>query len=242
LKLGVLSDIHGNLEALQAVLAALRAAGAESFLCCGDVVGYGPDPGPCVAEVRGLGGPVAAGNHDWGVAGLVPPGHFNASARAAVAWTSTVLDRGDRDWLGALELSVAVGPDRLVHAAPSAPGEWEYVLTTRHAALELAGFDGRVCFAGHTHRPMATGWRHGEPAMRPELPDFRLEPGVRHFVNAGSVGQPRDGDPRACCLVYDDEAGTVKFLRVEYDVTTVQRKIRRAGLPGTLADRLAEGR
>lgn len=242
MKFGVLSDIHGNLEALQAALAALRAAGAESFLCCGDIVGYGPDPGACLAEVRRLGCPVVAGNHDWGVAGLVPPGLFNAAARAAAAWTGTVLDQADRDWLGSLKLAVQVGPVRLVHASLSAPGDWEYVLTTGYAASELAGFDGRVCFAGHTHRPMAVGWQQKKPAIRPGQPEFRLEPGVRYFVNAGSVGQPRDGDPRACCLLFDDEAAVVKFLRVEYDVRTVQQKIRGAGLPGTLADRLADGR
>ncbi|MBN2536953.1 metallophosphoesterase family protein [candidate division WOR-3 bacterium] len=242
MKLGVFSDVHGNIEALRAVMAALRRAGATRFACCGDVVGYGPNPAEVVAEIQQLGAATVAGNHEWGVVGRLARGDFNAAAWSALCWTRTVLTASDRDWLGGLPPVVDIGPDRLVHAAPSDPGGWDYVISTARAGEELAGFGGRVCFAGHTHQPLAVARRNDGPAERLAPDQLVLEPGTRYFLNPGSVGQPRDGDPRAGCLLFDDAVGTVEFLRVEYDIAAVRDRMRRAGLPRTLADRLEVGR
>ncbi len=242
MKLGIISDIHANLEALEAVIGALRNEGATEFVCCGDIVGYGPDPNRCVDIVRELGCVGVAGNHDYGVVGYNPLAGFNPAARLAALWTRPLLTEQNRHYLASLPLTVEKGPLLIVHSSPSEPEIWEYVLTVREAADEIDCCSAGVCVVGHSHQPLAVERLPGGQARPVRQYPFLLRSDARYFINAGSVGQPRDGDPRACCLLYDDDARTMACLRVSYDIPAVQAKIRAAGLPEHLAARLATGR
>jgi diadenosine tetraphosphatase ApaH/serine/threonine PP2A family protein phosphatase len=242
MKLGLISDIHGNLEALTAVLAWLRGHGASYFACCGDVVGYGPDPAACIETLRELRCPTVAGNHDHGVIGRADTGSFNAAAAEAVLWSRDRVKGDSRVYLEDLPLTAQVGPMLLVHASPSAPTQWEYVFTVREAEEEMRSYPDSVCVVGHSHYPFAVERLPGEPARLVRESNLELRPEAKYFINAGSTGQPRDGDPRACCLLFDYRSRTLAFHRVTYDVAAVQRKIREAGLPEFLASRLASGR
>ena len=241
-KLGVISDIHANLEALEAVVGALRDKGATRFACCGDIVGYGPDPNRCVEIIRGLSCDCVAGNHDCGVAGKIPLTGFNSTANRAALWTQPVLTESNRLYLENLPLTVREGSLFIVHSSPSAPDAWEYVLTVREAGSEMEHFAGGVCVVGHSHQPFAVERLPGRPARLVRDDTFIVLPDARYFINAGSVGQPRDGDPRACCMLYDYDKQSMTYLRVPYDIPAVQAKIRAAGLPERLASRLESGR
>jgi len=234
------SDVHGNLEALRAVLddAAPRADGV---LCLGDTVGYGADPGPCVELLAGRARAIVAGNHEHGVAGLLDLDWFNRWARAAAAWTRERLDDDHRAWLRALPLTHEVEDATLVHASPESPDEWDYLVTAEDGYGAFAHFATRWCFVGHSH--VASAWSLGSsgPDYEPFPTVVTAEAGRRYIVNVGSVGQPRDRDPRAAYAVWDVAAGRVEVRRVAYDVDTARAKIVAAGLPRFLADRLAAG-
>jgi diadenosine tetraphosphatase ApaH/serine/threonine PP2A family protein phosphatase len=236
----VLSDIHGNLEALRAVLAD-AAERADAVLCLGDVVGYGADPGPCVELIAERCQAVVCGNHEHGVTGLLDPDWFNSYARAALEWTRERLADDERAWLGALPLAREVDGATLVHASPVVPDEWDYLANEQDGYAAFAGFEGRLCFVGHSHVPAVwgTGSWGREFDGRPEA--LALAPGSRYIVNVGSVGQPRDRDPRAAYVVWDAERRRIAVRRVTYDVAAARRKIAAARLPRFLADRLASG-
>lgn len=241
MKLGILSDIHANHDALAGVVELLRGRGATGFLCAGDIIGYGPDPVACIELVRGLRATVVAGNHDWGAVGRYPATSFNEFARAALAWTAEQLGEGEAAFLDSLPLVEEADPCHLVHGAPSAPDAWDYVFSAREAAEEMDSFNLPLCIVGHSHYPFAAERRDGVTRLLP-LTGFAVRPDGRYLVNVGSVGQPRDGDPRACCALFDTATREFSFFRVAYDVPAVQARMRRAGLPGFLAERLAGGR
>jgi diadenosine tetraphosphatase ApaH/serine/threonine PP2A family protein phosphatase len=239
--IAVLSDVHGNRQALDAVLRAARQRGATEWWCVGDLVGYGADPvhtlGRCVAEAARC----LAGNHDLGVAGRIPPGDFGGTALDALEWT-----RGRLGPVGAakLERLSPADPDHAVplfHASPRDP-VWEYVLTTGQARAALEAVEAPLTFVGHTHAPAA--WHRAEDGTVRAVPlegPLPLAPG-RWLVNPGSVGQPRDGDARAAWVLADPAAGTLELVRTPYDVAAAQGAILAAGLPAVLARRLADGR
>jgi diadenosine tetraphosphatase ApaH/serine/threonine PP2A family protein phosphatase len=240
MRYAVLSDVHANLEALRAVLADCRTD-VDSILCLGDVVGYGADPEPCIEIVAERAEFLIAGNHEHGVAGLLPLDWFNRMARAAAEWTAARLDADHRAYLADLPLSLQVGDATLVHASPANPDEWEYLLTAEDGFEAFAAFDSRLCFVGHSHRPACWSLGSSGPEYRPGTVDIALDGGRRYIVNVGSVGQPRDRDTRACYAIWDQEARRVAIRRVSYDWTEARRKIIAAGLPRVLADRLAHG-
>ena len=242
MKLGIISDIHGNIEALEAVVGVLRDKGATRFACCGDIVGYGPDPNRCVEIIRGLDCAGVAGNHDWAAVGSITIRDLNSVAASAVLWTRPLLTESNRLYLENLPLTAEEGPLFIVHSSPSAPDAWRYVLTLREAGREMERFAGGVCVVGHSHQPLAAERLTGKPARLVRADSFNVLPGAKYFINAGSVGQPRDGDPRACCMLYDGETQSMTYLRVSYDIPAVQAKIRAAGLPEFLASRLETGR
>ncbi|MEO0073746.1 MAG: metallophosphoesterase family protein, partial [candidate division WOR-3 bacterium] len=153
MRLGIFSDVHANLEALQAVLKALRAEGVNHFICCGDVVGYGPDPNACVQVLRELRCPTVAGNHEYGLLGKTPLDHFNRTARDAVLWTRAQLRTDERIFLDELPLSDNLEPLLVVHAAPSNPTAWGYIFTVSEAEEEMREFSSAICVIGHTHYP-----------------------------------------------------------------------------------------
>jgi diadenosine tetraphosphatase ApaH/serine/threonine PP2A family protein phosphatase len=239
---GILADVHGNIEALDAVVRLLRDRGATRFICCGDIVGYGADPNLCVETVQRLHFTCVAGNHDYGAVGKVPIDRFNSAATEALLWTRSQLTESNRLYLKSLPLTAQEGQLLLVHSSPSAPDAWEYVLTVPEAAAEMEHCAGGVCVVGHSHQPLAVERLPGKPGRLVRQDGFTIRPYAKYLINAGSVGQPRDGDPRACCLLYDDDTQEMTYLRVPYDIRAAAAKIRAAGLPEFLASRLESGR
>jgi diadenosine tetraphosphatase ApaH/serine/threonine PP2A family protein phosphatase len=239
-RIAVLSDIHGNLEALEAVLADVEHAGVDAIHSLGDVVGYGPNPGACIEIVQGRAAVSLLGNHDAAVAGLAPLEEFNEFARWAVEWTAARLSAWQIEYLAALPYVHRSPGQIFVHASPLEPERWHYI----HGAADLdepfAAFSERICFVGHSHRPGVFALDGKRPAARRGGGE-RLRPGVRYLVNAGSVGQPRDRDPRASYALHDEEGGHIEIRRVAYPVERTQQRMRAAGIPAFLVDRLASG-
>ncbi|NPV14097.1 metallophosphoesterase [candidate division WOR-3 bacterium] len=240
--LGVLSDIHGNLEALTAVLQLFNEKGVQTVLCAGDIVGYGPDPERCIEQLQKIGAKTVAGNHEWGVLGRTDIDSFNHSARFAIKWTQKRLSAAQREYLGNLPLIYQFGPIHMVHAAPSDPSSWDYLLSLEDVAGEMGAFTQDICIVGHTHIPMAVERISGSRVQLKKADGFYIREDAKYLLNTGSVGQPRDGDTRACCLIINMTERSVSFYRVGYDIRATQQKMRQAGLPEELAERLARGR
>jgi diadenosine tetraphosphatase ApaH/serine/threonine PP2A family protein phosphatase len=231
----VLSDIHGNWPALSAVLADPPGSKAGRTICLGDVVGYGADPERAVSKTRTLCDTIVAGNHDSGVAGIEPLDRFNRAGAAAASWTKKRLTAADRAWLASLPLTVEIGTLLLCHSYPPDPGSFAYIMHTAQARECCRQFPGRVMLVGHTHLPRV--W----------MPDGSMsEAGSGAIpetcvINAGSVGQPRDGDPRAAYLLIDTSEKLFRHMRVDYDIDAAASSIRDAGLPEILWRRLYLG-
>lgn len=236
----VLSDIHGNREALTAVLDAGERLGIDSYVCLGDVVGYGPQPNEAIEVVLDRNMLTVKGNHDQAA---IDPGQdlmLNSWAREAIRWTRERLSDTSVRFLNDLPPSDTFQDARLVHATPSDPEAWHYILGAPAAAAEFAAFDEPVCFIGHSHVPLVIELTERGPR---ELEDHDIEfaAGSRYLINVGSVGQPRDGDRRAAFGVVDFERGTFRLARVEYDACRTRNEIIDAGLPPFLGDRLLRG-
>jgi diadenosine tetraphosphatase ApaH/serine/threonine PP2A family protein phosphatase len=239
MRIAVISDVHANLPALEAVLAALGDVDAIWHL--GDVVGYGPHPDEVVARLRDAGAVGVRGNHDVAALGELDHEYFNPAARRAVEWTAAHLAPETRAWLAALPERLELEAMTLVHGSPREP-IWEYILTPPIARASLAAFATPVCLFGHTHRPAIWGELDGRLVqVQPDDGSELFLDGSRTMLNPGSVGQPRDGDPRASAAVLDTEARTIAWRRVPYPIAATQRDIRAAGLPQWLAERLAYG-
>jgi predicted phosphodiesterase len=243
----VLTDIHANLEALDACLADARARRFDETLCLGDLVGYGGDPNAVVERVRAL-APIALvrGNHDKVACGLEQPEGFNSVARSAAMWTFEVLTPAHREWLAGLAQGPLIVDDfvQICHGSPF--DEDAYIFDELDAVRALKVSARPLCLFGHTHYPVtfelsSDGVETFGPATSAEavLP---LKPGAKYLLNPGSVGQPRDGDPRAAYAIVDEGAQRVELYRVVYQVEEAQSKVVRAGLPEVLAHRLAVGR
>ena len=236
----VLGDIHANLDALEAVLADCREQGVMDYLCTGDVVGYNARPHECLEIVRGLGCPVVMGNHDHYVSSCQNLEDFNPHAAAVIEWTRKQLSQDEMGFLSGLPFVVTRMGITLVHATMDDPASFGYVFDHLQAEAHFSHQVTPLCFHGHPHCPMIYEKQIGA-VYRIDAQDFRLPVGRKYFVNVGSVGQPRDGDPRAAYVLYDPLARTIRFRRVEYDVAAAQAKVREAGLPERLAERLAVG-
>lgn len=243
MRVAVLSDLHANLEALEAVLEDARARDATAFLVLGDIVGYGADPQAVLDGVRSLpGATLIAGNHDLAAVGRFDVSLFNSVAATAIRWTAGQLDDATRAELGTWEPRATTPEALLVHGSVRDPAA-EYIVNETRAAASFAADDFALCFFGHTHLPVLYAQVDGRVAGRMLADDEEIAlPEGRTLLNPGSVGQPRDGDPRASYLLFDPEARTARVRRVAYDIAGAQRKIRAAGLPDVLAERLAEGR
>jgi predicted phosphodiesterase len=243
----VLTDIHANLEALDTCLADARARGFEQVLVLGDLIGYGADPNAVIDRVREL-SPVALvrGNHDKVSSGLESADGFNPIARTAAHWTSKVLTNDNRAWIAHLPHGpVIVDADiEICHGSPV--DEDEYIFGQSEARSAFAASTRQICLFGHTHYPAifeyANGAFDGTRTALGLAEELQLLSGVKYLINPGSVGQPRDGDPRTAYAIVDVPGALVELIRLDYPVWIAQEKIRQAGLPEPLADRLAAGR
>jgi diadenosine tetraphosphatase ApaH/serine/threonine PP2A family protein phosphatase len=239
MRYAVLGDIHANWEALSAVLEDAAAQGVGAYLCVGDLVGYNADPARCIETVRAIGCVAVRGNHDHFAFHPLGPRDMTELAAGALAWTRRQLSEEQARFLGNLPFQQTVGDFSLVHSTLDRSVEWQYVMDAPDAAACLASQRTPLCFHGHTHIPVVFHQRRG--IARKRLRSFQIARGTRYLVNVGSVGQPRDGDPRAAYAIYDTDARTLLARRVVYDVATAQRKVAAAGLPEFLALRLQFG-
>jgi len=241
---GIVADVHSNLQALEAVLAYLDAEGAGTIWCLGDVVGYGGDPSACVTIVRSRCAGTLRGNHD--VAAVDPRLRtwFNPHARQAIERQAELLSEEELAWLRSLPATLEAPGAALTHSGFADPDAFDYVTTARHAAAELGSLNTRIGFYGHTHVPAL--WRGDPDGGVERLPldeheTVSLAGSDRWLVNPGAVGQPRDGDPRAACAIFDPEDATLRYARLPYDVAGAQEAIARTGMPSFEAARLAHG-
>jgi predicted phosphodiesterase len=242
MRIAVISDIHANLHALSAVEDALVADAPDRIWCLGDLVGYGPRPNECTTRTAVLVELCLAGNHDLGVLAEVPLEDFSDEAAEAALWTREVLDDDAREYLGGLHPQARVEKPQveLFHASPR-DAVWEYVLDTYTAEAAFEATEAPLVLVGHSHIPIAARLDDELTASHaPEGTDFDLSSG-RVLLNPGSVGQPRDGDPRASYVILDLGSGTASFRRVEYAVGRTQAEMRKLGLPDVLAERLGHG-
>jgi predicted phosphodiesterase len=266
MRCAIISDIHGNLDALEAVLA--DAGPVDAIWCLGDLVGYGPEPNACVEVLRQQGALCVAGNHDWAAIGKMDTADFNPEASEAAVWTGAQLTPEHRAYLEGLPTQLTCGEAgefTLVHGSPRDP-VWEYLTHLSAARLSFAYFQTPYCLVGHTHVPLVFQhpWpddRAGEFETLVPEPDQAIVLGPhRLIVNPGSVGQPRDGNPDAAYMIYESppaggrtptgapagapggvQRGTLTLRRVTYPVASVQQKMRQAGLPSRLIMRLTYG-
>lgn len=240
MRYAILSDIHGNLDALKAVLRSLDTENIDSYVCLGDIVGYGPQPAECLHEIQKYANIVVAGNHDFAACDKLNISTFNVLAKEAILWTRNRLSEADTQYLFGLPLEEKAEGCHFVHGTLCAPELFDYVQSAYDAYLTMSKMDGAVCFIGHSHVPIT--FLLGESVyytVRDTIPVGRFEKAV---VNVGSVGQPRDKDPRACFAIYDTKDQTVQLRRAAYDIDSVVGKINEAGLPVSLGERLRVGR
>jgi diadenosine tetraphosphatase ApaH/serine/threonine PP2A family protein phosphatase len=240
MRYAIFGDIHANWEALMTVMGDAQEQQCTNYVCVGDVVGYNANPTECLEFVKGLNCPVVKGNHDEEATQDRTLDELNPLAESALLWTRQQLSDEQKQWLRELKLVRQVRDFTIVHATLDSPGSWAYVANRFDAMASFSYQFTQLCFYGHTHEPRIYEKDDTVRCLRDT--DTVLRRNVKYFINVGSVGQPRDGDWRASYAVYDVEKQTVNIRRLEYDLRTAQQKIREAGLPTILAERLALGR
>jgi predicted phosphodiesterase len=240
MRVAVISDVHANEQALDAVLEEIDAWGPEAVWCLGDVVGYGPAPNRCCELVSERADICLIGNHDLVALGMLDVEDFNEEAAAAALWTRGELEERWRSYLSALEPSAVAGEAELYHASPRDP-VWEYVLSAETAYFSLLTTKAALVLVGHSHVALAIGLEDAElhGGLAPNGTEIELD--GRWLLNPGSVGQPRDGDPRAAWLALNTDERFARFHRVAYPIESTQARMRECGLPDQLATRLAHG-
>lgn len=240
MKYAILGDIHANREALQAVLNDAAEQGVTHYACTGDVVGYNADPKACLQMIRKLGCKVVQGNHDYYAACNESMELFTPLAQKSIRWTRKQLSPFDRRYLRQLPMLLDLEDFTIVHSSLSNPQRWSYIFRRKAAEANFRNQFNAVCFFGHTHVPLA--FVKGNVIEKGFYETLRVRPGFQYLVNVGSVGQPRDRNPKAAYVVYDLSEKTITMRRVEYDIETAQKKVRDAGLPFRNALRLNIGR
>ncbi|HHV81720.1 TPA: metallophosphoesterase family protein [bacterium] len=243
MRIGIISDIHSNMEALNTVLEGLRGD-VDEIICLGDIIGYGPNPRECCDIVRDNKIYSICGNHDSACYDDSLIDYFNPLAREAIIWTRSQLTQDYLDYLRRLPFEDVLYGLRIVHGAPGEP--FEYITTIQDARAAFISFDEDVCFIGHSHIMEYFELKKGSVIIR-QLPlrnkqELSLEEDKRYIINTGSVGQPRDGDPRSACIIYDTSEKRLTAHRVPYKIDIVQKKMQLKGLPQILWERLGVGR
>jgi predicted phosphodiesterase len=241
-KFAIFSDVHGNLEALQAVLADITAERVGELICLGDIVGYGPNPAECLETIRGLSCSVVLGNHDEACIEPQAEERLNEYARAGIAFARRELSNAQKEWLRNRPLQLNFSDFTAVHSSLSDEEPWQYILSSMDARRHFLFQDKALCFCGHTHKPVF--WTQEGREIRALAPvgNITFPLAARTLVNVGSVGQPRNLRPEACYVIYDRAAASVRFRFIPYNLKETQEKILAAGLPRFLAQRLALGR
>jgi predicted phosphodiesterase len=240
MKYAILGDIHANLEALQAVLKDAEEQRVTHYACTGDVIGYNADPKACLQLIRSLKCTVVQGNHDYYAACNESMELFTPMAQKSICWTRKQLSPFDRKYLRQLPMIVDIESFTIVHSSLNNPHRWNYIFKRKAADANFRNQFNQVCFFGHTHVPLA--FVHGKTTDKGFYETLHVRPGLQYLVNVGSVGQPRDQNPKAAYVIYDIAEQTISMRRVKYDIEATQKKIRGAGLPFRNALRLASGR
>ncbi|AKJ64306.1 metallophosphoesterase family protein [Kiritimatiella glycovorans] len=240
MRYAILGDVHANLPAFRAVLEDVRREGITNYVFLGDIVGYAAEPKECLDIVRELNCPVVQGNHDCYTASNDSMEHFTPAAAETVRWTREQLSDEEREYLGNLPLSLDVEGFSIVHASLTHPGSWPYIVDTGMAAECFEQQKSALCLYGHTHVPLQ--FRSSDRIEVGGLSKVRLRSGYRYLINVGSVGQPRDGDPRASYGILDLLDNSIELRRIEYDINKAKKSILAAGLPHKNAIRLSAGR
>ena len=241
MRYALISDIHSNLEALNAVLDALLKERIDQYICLGDIVGYAADPNRCTEIIRQVAETTVLGNHDSAAVDGTSIEGFNALARAAISWTTDTLSSKNKKYLESLDTNMVFEGGLVVHSSPSDPTSWRYIFSVDDAKMEFQHFTGRACFVGHSHQPVTFVYSKNRVILDTR-PGLDIEDENRYIINVGSVGQPRDLDPRASYAIYDTDQKTVEIKRTEYDIEVVRTKIIKAGLPRFLGERLLAGK
>jgi predicted phosphodiesterase len=240
MKYAIIADIHGNLEAFHVVLEDIRAQKATHIVCLGDIVGYNANPKECLDLIRQMNIPCVKGNHDEYCSTNDHLEGFNPHAAEAVHWTRNQITDDDKEWLHNLKYTRMAANFTMVHATLDAPERWGYVFDKLAAAASFPYQTTQLCFFGHTHVPVA--FMRDTVVRGGTYSKFKIDPSKKYFINVSAVGQPRDNNPKCGYVIYDQEAATIELRRLDYDIATTQKKIRAAGLPERLAERLAFGR
>jgi len=241
MKIAFISDIHGNLEAFQAVIASLADYDVKKVMFLGDIAGYGANPNECIDLLRSITDCNIAGNHDSAAVDKTAISYFNPYAQEAVRWTKEVLTRQNVLFLSSLPLADALYDFMVVHSSPLQPELWDYVVSFSDAQIGFRNFTQQLCFMGHSHHPGIFVLDNAGRISIEERPAITIKAGNRYIINIGSVGQPRDGNPLSSYGLYDTETNEYRLIRVEYNIALAQQKILAAGLPRFLAERLSVG-
>jgi len=241
-KIAIFGDVHSNIEALDSVLTDMRKIGITRFFCTGDVVGYGADPSACIQRLRRLNVLTVKGNHDQYSAGGILPPNINSSAKKTILWTKRQLTTQESRWLLNLPTEQYESELGVTHSTFEPNQKWPYIFDSERAEISLYHQKVPLAFFGHTHDPMAFIQTKNGHVLKQGFEFLRVEKVCRYFINPGSVGQPRDGNPRAAYAIYDPTKQTITLRRIEYDVKSAAAKIIKAGLPSDNAKRLTSGK
>lgn len=241
MKFGIISDIHGNLEALQVVLQEIKKEDCNEIIFLGDIVGYGANPNECIELLRQERVVGVAGNHDYAVLNKTSIKNFNPYAQAAILWTQKILTKESLWYLDAFLLVNKSYPFHIVHSSPDDPGDWYYLFTIEDIIPQFNFFSYPVCLVGHTHIPFVVAKRNDGKIEIIKENKFELNSGWQYIINVGSVGQPRDQNPQASFAIYDTKTNIFEIRRIDYDIKTAADKIINANLPPILAERLFYG-
>lgn len=234
------SDIHGNLEALEALLEALEEESPDRIVFLGDSVGYGANPNECIEIIQDISDVVLAGNHDCAVCGRTPVENFNDPAKQALVWSAETISDEKTMLLQNLPLKLTTKDFECVHSTPYEPERWDYLNTVDDALFYMERLEKQICFIGHTHKPAVfVGTPDGVAHTVPS--DININGSMKYIINCGSAGQPRDRNPDGCFGIYDNVKRQFRFKRFLYPVDIAQEKIIRAGLPAYFARRLGTG-
>ncbi len=236
-KTALFSDIHGNLEALNTIITDARYQGVSNFACLGDIVGYGPNPGGCIAAIQELNCVCVKGNHDEDASNERDLWNLSDHAQESLMWTRKHLTDSQKDWLRNLPYQRRLGRNSLVHATQDDPESWNYILNKFDAQIALNQQSSPICFFGHTHVPDCYALEDSSVKKLKES-EITLRKGNRYLVNVGSVGQPRDGIAKACYVIFDSSEGTITYRRLDYNINEVVQSIAEAGLSSDLGERL----